>query len=301
MVQPQQLRVLIAVRDHGSLTAAAAALDHQVPTISHHLRALEAHLQVPLVESGRRGTTLTEMGEAVAAEGESILARIAQVEREVAARRDAGVTTLRIGTFASIGARLLPAAIRELQRDMELRVEVVEAEPLEVAAMLRDQRVHAGVVYDSAVDPALVASDLHTRLLVEEPYLVMVAADDPLADDEAIDLSRHPDLPWIGTRSGSEAPDRVLRSVHRRLGVQPSVLMRTDDLNMVHGLVAGGLGHTLTTPVSMDPRFAVVARPAVQDLGRRRTSLIRLAGDPPPVLSRLEALLLRAAGEAARR
>ena len=62
MIQPQQLRVLLAVRDNGSLTSAAEALGYGVPTIAHHLGSLERHLKVQLVERDRRGARLTPLG-----------------------------------------------------------------------------------------------------------------------------------------------------------------------------------------------------------------------------------------------
>ncbi|MDN5911032.1 MAG: LysR family transcriptional regulator, partial [Brevibacterium sp.] len=42
----QQFRVLLAIRDEGSLNRAAEVLDHGVPTVTHHLRTLESHLRI---------------------------------------------------------------------------------------------------------------------------------------------------------------------------------------------------------------------------------------------------------------
>lgn len=69
MITLQQLRVLLAVREHGSLTQAAAALHHQVPTVTHHIRTLEAHFGARLLVSDRRGTRLTPLGEGCASAG----------------------------------------------------------------------------------------------------------------------------------------------------------------------------------------------------------------------------------------
>jgi len=46
---PQQLRVLVAIRDNGSLTGAAQSLGYGVPTIAHHLASLERHFKVQFV------------------------------------------------------------------------------------------------------------------------------------------------------------------------------------------------------------------------------------------------------------
>lgn len=291
MIQPQQLRVLVAIRDHGSLSAAAQALGYGVPTIAHHLGALERHFRVRFVERDHRGARLTPLGAGLVVEAEQILARLDQVERLVVAQRDAGLTTLRIGTFASIGSQLLPRAVRELRARMPVQVEVVEAEPTGVVPLLQAGEVHAGLIYDSADEPAFVSPDLRLDVLLEEPYRVLVARDSHVAELTEIDFSMLTDADWICSRSENEASDRVLRRTCRAVGFEPKVLMRTDDLNMIHGLVAEGLGITLATEAAVDTRFAVELRPAVQDLGRRRTSFVRLSGAVPRAVTELHRIL----------
>lgn len=63
MMNLQQFRVLQAVREVGSLNRAAEVLGHGVPTVTHHLRTLESHLRVQLVERARIGARLTPLGE----------------------------------------------------------------------------------------------------------------------------------------------------------------------------------------------------------------------------------------------
>ncbi|WP_457099893.1 LysR family transcriptional regulator [Microbacterium sp. P5_E9] len=292
MLQPQQLRVLLAIRDERSLTRAGNALGYGVPTIAHHLKALERQVAASLVERDRRGARLTPLGEALATEAEQILARLAQAERLVAAQRDAGLSTLRVGTFASVGSRMLPATIRELRATASVRVEVVEAEPTDVVRMLREGEVHAGLIYDSAGDPAFTSADLDLTVLLEERYGILVAASSELAQSRVLDFSRLADVDWVCSRNESEASDRVLRRVCRSVGFDPRVLMRTDDLNMIHGLVGEALGCTLTTEAAVDRRFPVVLRPAVQDLGYRRTSFVCRRGAVPAVVRQLRDLLV---------
>lgn len=292
MIQPQQLRVLVAVRDHGSLTGAAAALGYGVPTIAHHLGTLERHFRAQLVERDRRGARLTPLGAIFVVEAEQILARLEQAERLVTAQRDHGLTTIRVGTFASAGSQLLPRAIRELRARMEVQVEVVEAEPIDVVELLHAGDLHAGLIYDSAEDPAFATPDLELTVLIEEDYRVLVAGDSPYAVLAEIDLATLAGADWICSRDENETSDRVLRRACHDAGFEPTVLMRTDDLNMIHGLVAEGLGCTLTTPAAVDTRFAVAARPTVQDLGLRRTSFVRRSTVVPRAVGELHQILV---------
>ena len=287
----QQFRVLLAVRDAGSLTRAADALHYGVPTVTHHLRGLESHLRVRLVEPSRSGTRLTPLGASFAEEIAAVLARIDRAEQTVADQRDAGVVTLRVGTFASIGSRLLPAAIAQLQQRTSVRVEVIEAEPTDVVRMIRSGEVHAGLIYDVSDEPVFVAPDLALETLIAEPYRVMVARDSAWAGQERVDFAELSEVAWVCSRSDGEASDRVLRRVCHSLGYSVRELMRTDDLYMIHGLVAEGLGCALSTAAAVDTDYDVVLRPAVQDLGERHVSFATRQGSVPPAATWLGEIL----------
>ncbi|MEB4613102.1 LysR family transcriptional regulator, partial [Leucobacter sp. M11] len=297
MMSLQQFRVLLAIREHGSLTRAAEALSYGVPTVTHHLRALEEHLRVRLVDRDRRGARLTPLGAAFAAEIAPVLTRIDRAERAVADQRDAGVVTLRIGTFSSIGSRLLPAAIARLQQRTSVRVEVEEAEPTEVLRMLRAGEVHAGLIYDVSDELALAVPDIERSTLLSEPYRVMVSRSGPLARQEELDFAELAEVAWVCSRDPEEASDQVLRRVCHSLGYPVREVMRTDDLMMIHGLVAEGLGCALTTAAAVDADFDVELRPAKQDLGERRVSFVTRRGPVPPAVRWLGELLRTIAEE----
>jgi DNA-binding transcriptional LysR family regulator len=66
------LRYILAVRQHGSLARAAKALGLNKSTISRRIAALESELGVTLLQRGARGYELTAAGEAATAAAERI-------------------------------------------------------------------------------------------------------------------------------------------------------------------------------------------------------------------------------------
>ena len=64
-----QIQTLIAIADLGTFAAASQALHLAPPTISLHIKELEARMQVPLVLRGRRQAGLTAAGQALVEEG----------------------------------------------------------------------------------------------------------------------------------------------------------------------------------------------------------------------------------------
>src|ERR1700677_4724352 len=83
MFDTRRLEVLIAVADHGSVSAAAVALSLTQPSVSHHLARLEAQTGVALLERGPRGSRPTAAGEVLVEHGRAVLDRLERAEHEL--------------------------------------------------------------------------------------------------------------------------------------------------------------------------------------------------------------------------
>lgn len=77
-----QLRALVAVAQSGRFSEAALQLELSQSAISHATASLEEELGVVLIQRGRRGATLTPIGEQVLAEAEQVLERLAQIAKK---------------------------------------------------------------------------------------------------------------------------------------------------------------------------------------------------------------------------
>ncbi len=75
------MRVLLAVVDSGSLSAAARALRSPLPTVSRKISELEAHLGTRLLTRTNRKALLTEAGEGYIVAAREILGRVEEAER----------------------------------------------------------------------------------------------------------------------------------------------------------------------------------------------------------------------------
>ena len=65
------MRSFLAVVDTGAITEAAARLSITQPALSRRIQALEEHFGVALLNRGRKGVTVTDVGELVAREARS--------------------------------------------------------------------------------------------------------------------------------------------------------------------------------------------------------------------------------------
>jgi DNA-binding transcriptional LysR family regulator len=253
MLDVTRLRVLVAVAQHGSVTAAAQALNYAQPSVSHHIARLEAETGTQLIERVGRGIRLTEAGRLLAERAEEIIGRLDSAEAELAAHVGLRQGRVRLAAFPSALGTLVPAAAARLAAEAPgLEFMLTEAEPPEALRMLRAGYVDVALVfqhYQEDIDAAPPQpSDEGTRgvLLLDEPvHLVTPAAHAgsraaseqvPVAELAAYSASR-----WI---AGCERCRSYLVRQCESAGFTPRIAFTTDDYLAVQALVAAGLGVT---------------------------------------------------------
>ena len=82
-MEPEQLRIFLAVAEHGSFTAAAKALFVSHSTTSRSVAALERELGAPLFLRQGRSGALTKAGETLKPEAERLLAMMEEIKQKI--------------------------------------------------------------------------------------------------------------------------------------------------------------------------------------------------------------------------
>src|SRR5438045_782004 len=111
MLDVRKMRVLREVAERGSFSAAAEALQYTQSAVSQQVAALEKEAGARLVERGPRGIRLTDAGAVVVRHAEAVLDRLARAEAELEAIAGLRGGRVRLASFASAGATLVPAAV----------------------------------------------------------------------------------------------------------------------------------------------------------------------------------------------
>jgi DNA-binding transcriptional LysR family regulator len=291
MLDLRQLVALQAVARTGSLAGAARELHHSQPTVAHHLQALESHLGATLVDRSARGSTLTDLGLVFLDHVEAVLDRLASAESEVKALARHGVATLRIGTFPTAGAHVLPNAMASVQRGTGVRFELVEAEPPTLLARLAGRELHAALIYDHPEHPMHLVDELLVTTLFDDPFLVVLPSDHPTARHASVPLASLADDGWILSHDLSEPGDQALRAACAAEGFVPRPVLRTDDYDVIFGFVAAGVGIALVPQMALVERPGVVVRPLVDvQFARSVRFATHREGAPPAVGPLLRAL-----------
>ncbi|MFD7983315.1 LysR family transcriptional regulator [Kitasatospora indigofera] len=291
MLELRHLQVLRAIAREGSLAAAARALQHSQPTVTHHLGTLEAHFRTRLVERGPRGAVLTEAGEALLTHAEAVLARIALAEQEVRGLVEQGSVALRVGTFPTAGALLLPPAVRQVHGH-GVRVSLTEGEPPELLAGLRSRELHLALVFSQPGDRLGLDEEFVVHPLMEDPLLLVLPAGHPQAGVERVPLAALRDEAWIVGTTDADPCDRLLGLACAREGFEPVHALRTDDYGVMQGFVAAGIGVALVPRLGLGrPREDIVVRElAGLVLARQIGVAMPRSGVSPAALDLLAAL-----------
>jgi molybdate transport repressor ModE-like protein len=305
MLDVTRLRVLAAVARHGSVTAAAKALNYAQPSVSHHLARLEAETGTRLVERSGRGVRLTDAGRLLAGRAEEILGRLDAAEHELAAHIGQREERIRVAGFPSALATVVPAAAARLRADHPgAELLLAEAEPQGAVRMLRAGRVDVALVFSYLQQgtgppqgPAAGQEDgshpggdeeegVRARPLLDEPvHLVTQAGAAPPPRTAGSPLAGYAEHRWI---AGCERCRAHLLWQCELAGFVPQIAFTTDDVLVAQALAAAGLG------VALLPDLALRAarHPGVRTEplpGARRQVLALTYGEPPgpPAVERL--------------
>jgi DNA-binding transcriptional LysR family regulator len=257
------MRVLREVALRGSFSAAAEALSFTQSAVSQQIAALEREAGCSLVQRNARGIRLTEAGEALVRHTDAIVARLSEAEAELEAINGVRGGRLRLASFESAAASLMPlaiAAFRERHPAVELSMSL--SEPEDCIPQLRSGELDLAIVFESAVTNA---SDGIDRMhLIEDPMYLVLPQEHPLAGRRRLRLADLASEPWVAGEPDCEC-NRLIARACALAGYQPRIVFETDDYTAMQGFVAAGVGVSLIAELGLTTvRDDVVVR----DLGR---------------------------------
>jgi len=298
MLNLQRLRVLREVVARGSFSGAAQALSYSQPAVSQAVARLEAELGVTLIERDRRGVRPTPAGAALIEHTEAILARMGAAEAEVAAIAGARGGHLRIASFPTAGATLMPVAIANFRAAHPgVTLSLAEGEPEEIAPRLRDGEFDLVLLFEFPELGGDLGAGLRRVDLLEDPMPLALPKSHRLAGRSAIRLADLREESWVQTSSQSPCARHVVRCCHAA-GFEPRVSFESDDYQTVQGLVAAGVGVALIPELALTTVRDDVAIRSLRPSPVRNVLAATPSGTPvmPAVATMLEVLRSAARG-----
>jgi len=249
----QSVRIMRAIAETGTITAAARSLGYSQPAISQHLQRTEARLGLSLVTRVGRSIRLTEAGALLARHALTITSALDAAEGDLADLAGLRTGSVRLAAFPTASSTIVPRLLA-LMNDAHpgIRITYIEAQPPEAVAMLRDGSIDLAVTFSYPGDRSDPHRDSASGLTIEtlftEEMVVVLPAAHPLAKLEVVDVALLGEDRWI---AGCPRCRGHLLAVCEVAGFTPSISFETDNASAVLNMVASGLG------VAMLPRLAL--------------------------------------------
>ncbi len=200
-LDPRHLEILAAIVDQGGLTEGADALGKSQPSVSRTLSQLEARIGAPLFKPGRRPLQPTELGLALAEQGQAVLKANEKASDLVARFRTGHSGVVRVAGTPIFMDGVIAGMIARFQQEVpDVRVEQSYgyAEPLM-------DRLRIGTL-DIAILPlqrSRVPQDLSFQPFLQGLNVVACRQDHPLTRRKFITPAEIEKYPWIAPPADS--------------------------------------------------------------------------------------------------
>ena len=287
------LRLYLHILDTGNITAGAVRSHLSLAAASARIRAMEASLGIEFLERNRRGVSPTPAGKALAQHARVLLQQAERMQQELAeyAKGVKGQVRLLCNTTAI--TEYLPELLADFLRDHpNLDIDLQELPSTRITHALRQGAADLGIVSD-AVD----THDLQTRPFRDDPLVLIMPRDHPLANAARLSFADTLHHDYIGLNANS-ALAVYLEEQALHTGLRMQIRIRTDGFEGIMRMVARGAGLGIV-PVAALERWGgetSLKHMALQEPWAQR-KLLLCARDfttlPPYAKALLDALTLR--------
>jgi DNA-binding transcriptional LysR family regulator len=247
-VELRHLAALDAVAGEGSFGRAAERLGYTQSAVSQQIATLERIVGEKLLErpGGPRAVSLTDAGVLLLRHAEAIVARLDAARADMAALRAGETGALRVGTYQSVGARVLPAVMRRFMAEWP-GIDLGLSEPATDPELYGE--IESGDIDLAFCSPPMLEGPFESLELMSDPYVLVVPADHEVAGRSAASVRDLGDTALIGASLCSSG--LVIEEALREQGDEIAYAFRSDDNGTIQGLVAAGFGVALMPLLSI--------------------------------------------------
>jgi DNA-binding transcriptional LysR family regulator len=275
----RQLEIIRAIADTGSFTAAGEKLHVSQSAISRQILLLEDELGEPVFHRIGRRIRITPAGESLLQLSHRVFQDLQETVSGISDKREALRGTMRLVGGMTVCLYVFPTLLSEVRRihpNLDLKITVGSAE--RSIAMLRSGGGDLGMI-----SLPVEATDLVSVPVLEEELLLITYPTHALAKKKAITPADLDKQDFVLFETGS-ITRRLVDSFFTRQGVEPDIIMETENVEIIKAMVRNGLG------ISIIPWQAAADDVRTGQLFCSRiagNSLVRQTGWLYPKMSRL--------------
>lgn len=241
------LRLFLNVLDSGNITAGAARSHLSLASASARIRGMEASLNSPLLERGRRGVTPTAAGKALAQHARLIGQQVERMQFDLADYAKGFKGRVRLLCNSSTLSEHLPELLANfLVSHPHIDIDVEEQPSLRILHAVRHGTADIGIISD-AVD----ASDLQTRAFRADPLSLIMPLNHPLHSAQHLSFSQTLEHEFVGLAANS-ALAIYLEAHALHVGKRLRIRVRAEGFDAAIRMVSHGAGLSIVPQAAID-------------------------------------------------
>lgn len=235
----RQMLDLLAVVDHGGVTAAARALNVSQPALTRSVRQLEENLDVTLLARVGRGVVPTRFGYSLAQHARTIEAELRHATRDLSDLRQAEGGHIALGASPIGMATLVGPALSRLHAVRPgLTFDVRnDAFGLQLDALDKGE---LDIVIGALFGGAGTHEHLVEEILFQNSLSVIVRGDHPLTRRADLTIADLVDEAWVMARGSATIRQLVANEFRFEGSDPPKFVVETDSMLCVKGLLLSG-------------------------------------------------------------
>lgn len=252
------LRLYLNVVQAGNITAGAGLSHLSLAAASARIRAMEAAFGVECLQRSRRGVSPTPAGQALAQHARLLLQQVERVHHDMGEYAQGFKGQVRLLCNTAALTEYLPELLADfVHQHPAISVDLQELTSLRITHALRQNAADIGVV-SSAVD----THDLHTRPFRDDPLMLVIPQDHPLAHAPALTFAHTLSHDYVGL-SANSALAVYLEEQALHAGTRMQVRIRAEGFDGVVRMVARGAGLGIVPKATIErwqapPTFSVL-------------------------------------------
>lgn len=237
----KQLRALLAVSEHGTITRAAEATHLTPPAVHTQLRQLSSNVGAEMLRRGDAGKMeLTDEGRLVLEAATRIETELHGCMKSVSALQEGFAGLVRLGVV-STGKYFAPALVARLKAALpDIKVELTVGNRSSIVAALEARQIHLAIMGRPPRSPENVSNTLGLH-----PHVMIAPPDHPFAGRRKIAPLELLKETFIGREPGSGTRILMTRFLDRVGEGKPYETMEMSSNETIKQAVIAGLGIAL--------------------------------------------------------
>jgi DNA-binding transcriptional LysR family regulator len=242
MLDPRRLAVLREFAAQGTIARAADALSFTPSAVSQQLAQLQREAGVRLFRKAGRRLELTDAGRTLVARADELLARVEEIEAELAERAGDVRGLVRVAAFQTAASALVIPALEPLaEQHPNLRVELLEAEAETSLPLLVRGGVDVAIAEEYEHAPRPQVAQLHRDYLdPDELVLALPLGHSAAATEAPVELRSLHAARWAAPRGETAYADVFVRLCRSVGGFEPDIRHRVIEMQTLLDIVAEG-------------------------------------------------------------